>query len=115
MRRLFLVLLLWPLGVGADFRVGAAAFQRDDYATAYREWRPLAEAGNADAQTFLGVLYAYGKGVPEDDRDAVKLGRLNNKNKCRTRVVGIFPSRDTTQGGSSSRSGQVQIAFLKGT
>ncbi len=30
---------------------GLAAYQRGDYATALRLWRPLAERGDADAQT----------------------------------------------------------------
>lgn len=33
--------------------------------------RPLAEKGNAVAQNTLGMLYAQGKGVPQDDRQAV--------------------------------------------
>ena len=34
-----------------------------DYATALREWKPLAEQGNADAQNNLGVIYNNGWGV----------------------------------------------------
>ncbi len=45
---------------------GAAAYIRGDYATAIREWRPLAEQGNADAQFFLGFMYYKGRGVPQD-------------------------------------------------
>ena len=29
-------------------------------------WRPRAEAGDANAQTNLGLMYANGEGVPED-------------------------------------------------
>ncbi len=50
---------------------GAAAYQRGDYATALREWRPLAEQGNADAQFFLGVMYYKGRGVPQDYVEAI--------------------------------------------
>ena len=50
MKRLLLVLaLLWPAAGLADFSEGLAAAQRGDFATAMREWRPLAEAGDADA------------------------------------------------------------------
>jgi TPR repeat protein len=45
---------------------GTAAFERDDYATAMRDWRPLANKGFAGAQFGLGVMYANGKGVPSD-------------------------------------------------
>ncbi len=41
----------------AGWNEGVAAYNRGDYATALREWRPLAEQGNADAQFFLGVMY----------------------------------------------------------
>ena len=40
--------------------------------TALREWRPLAEQGNANAQFFLGFMYDNGQGVPQDYAKAVK-------------------------------------------
>ena len=33
----------------ADFQAGVAAYDRGDYATAFREMKPLAEQGNASA------------------------------------------------------------------
>ncbi len=36
-----------------------------------REWRPLAEQGNASAQFNLGIMYNNGEGVLEDDREVV--------------------------------------------
>jgi uncharacterized protein len=45
---------------------GAAAFERGDYQTALREWRPLAQKGVAGAQFGLGVMYADGDGVDPD-------------------------------------------------
>jgi hypothetical protein len=50
----------------ADYEAGLGAYERGDYATALREWRPLAEQGIADAQFNLGQLYANGQGVPQD-------------------------------------------------
>jgi TPR repeat protein len=50
----------------ADYRAGMDAYLRGDYATALREWRPLAEQGDADAQYNLGVMYDKGPGVPQD-------------------------------------------------
>jgi len=38
----------------------------------FEETRQLAEQGNADAQLRLGLMYANGKGVPENDAEAVK-------------------------------------------
>lgn len=54
----------------ADGQTGVDAYTRGDYATAEREWRPLAEQGNAAAQYNLGVLYDRGQGVPQDDTQA---------------------------------------------
>ena len=54
----------------ADYHAGIAANNRGDYATALREWRPLAEQGHAVAQYSLGLLYANGQGVPKDDAQA---------------------------------------------
>ncbi len=34
--------------------------------TALREWRPLADQGNAKAQSGLAGMYAKGLGVPKD-------------------------------------------------
>ena len=55
-----------------DFKKGLAADQRGDYATALRQWRPLAEQGDADAQFNVGNAYHTGQGVPQDDAEAVK-------------------------------------------
>ncbi len=59
--------LMLSLPVAAqDFEKGREAYQRDDYATALREWRPLAEQGHADAQYLVGIMYALGQGAPQD-------------------------------------------------
>ena len=60
----------------ADFQKGYAAYESGDYATALREWEPLAKQGYADAQNKLGWMYVTGKGVPEDATTAVKWYRL---------------------------------------
>ena len=57
----YLVVPAW-----ADFQAGMDANNRGDYATALREWRPLAEQGDARAQYNLGLLYDNGKGVSHD-------------------------------------------------
>ena len=40
----------------ADFQKGVTAYEKGDYATALREWKPLAEQGDARVQTLLGTL-----------------------------------------------------------
>ncbi len=54
----------------AGFDEGVAAYNRGDYATALREWRPLAKQGNAKAQHNLGVIYDKGRGITQDDAEA---------------------------------------------
>ena len=56
----------------ADWDDGVAAYAAGDYATAYREWFPRAEQGDAKAQYNLGVIHANGKSVPKNDAEAVK-------------------------------------------
>src|SRR5262249_8326438 len=61
--------------VAAAFEDGLDAYRRGDYATAMRRWRPLADKGNADAQSRLGFMYQNGRGVPQNDAAAVSLYR----------------------------------------
>ena len=63
-----IAVLLGNLGVSwsADLQKGLDAANRGDFATALREWRPLAEQGDASAQNNLGFMYVYGKGVLQD-------------------------------------------------
>ena len=56
----------------AAFNDGFAASERQDYATALRLWRPLADQGYAPAQNNLGVRYANGQGVPQDYAEAAR-------------------------------------------
>ncbi len=56
----------------ADWDEGVAAYVRGDYATAFREMKPLAEQGLASAQYNLGIMYGEGLGVPQDYAEAVK-------------------------------------------
>jgi uncharacterized protein len=45
---------------------GMAAFRRGDYLAAARLLGPLAERGYPAAQTILGFMYQYGRGVPQN-------------------------------------------------
>lgn len=49
-----------------SFNDGVAAYKAGDYATAARLWTPHAEQGDAQAQYYLGVMYANGQGVRQD-------------------------------------------------
>ena len=59
-----------------DFGAGLAAAQAGDFATALENWRPLAEQGDANAQFNLGLMYATGRGVLQDDAEAVRWYRM---------------------------------------
>lgn len=65
--------LVWSISpAGADYDEGMIAFEKEDYAGAYREFRPLAESGVAEAQYALGALYIDGLGMPQDYRSAAR-------------------------------------------
>lgn len=54
----------------ADGSAGLAAYQRGDFATAFQEFLPLAEGGQAAAQAAIGQMYLKGEGVPADPGQA---------------------------------------------
>jgi TPR repeat protein len=56
----------------ADLEAAKRAYEQKDYATAFKEFTPLAEQGNADAQLFLGKMYMLGQGVLKDPDQAIK-------------------------------------------
>jgi len=66
-----------------DDRAAFRAYQRGDYATALRKWKPLAEQGHAGARYNLGIMYYFGDrrsfdpdAIPLDDAEAAKWFRL---------------------------------------
>lgn len=59
-------LLLATAPALADVKAGVDAWARGEFTVAVREWRPLAEKGDADAQFNLGQAYKLGRGVPLD-------------------------------------------------
>ena len=49
--------------IAGPWEDGMVSYNRGDYAPAIRLFRPLAEQGNAKAQSLLGVMYRRGQGV----------------------------------------------------
>jgi uncharacterized protein len=49
---------------------GKAAAELGDFERAVAIWRPLAEAGDPRAETYLGIMYDNGYGVPQDRAQA---------------------------------------------
>jgi TPR repeat protein len=50
---------------------GRTAIEADDYATALALWQPLAQEGNAEAQSGLGNMYSNGFGVARNHAQAL--------------------------------------------
>ena len=102
------------------------AYNRGDYATALRELRPEAEQGNAAAQTLLGNMYETGRGVPQDDRQAVFWYRKSAEQGFSTAqsrlgsmyVIGRGVPQDDRQAGfwyrKAAEQGDVQAQALLG-
>jgi uncharacterized protein len=55
---------------------GTTTYQKGNYPTAMRLLRPLAEQGDARAQTTVALMYYHGRGTRQDDAEAVKWFRL---------------------------------------
>lgn len=68
------ILLASPAWAG--FQAGLDSYDRGDYDTALKEFRPLADEGNAGAQYNLGYMYMKGQGLSQDYGEAAKWYRL---------------------------------------
>lgn len=53
-------------------KLGRDAFSAGDYSAAFQNFMPLADQGMAEAQTYVGYMYANGKGLDQNDEEAVK-------------------------------------------
>jgi len=54
----------------ADVEKGRQLMEQSRFSEAMQEFLPAAQAGNADAEELIGVMYAMGLGVERDDRRA---------------------------------------------
>ncbi len=61
-----------PQCLSEDYATGQDAFNVGDYETALAIWQPLADAGDAEGQFGVGLLYANGFGVAMDDNLALQ-------------------------------------------
>ena len=66
-----------------DYQNGYDAALAVDYATALKEWRPLAEQGDANAQTSLGTIYNLGHDVLQENIMAYMWYNLGAANRYR--------------------------------
>jgi TPR repeat protein len=73
MRPLIAMLCLMVASVWAqDHSHDLEITQSTDFATSLGEWRKMAEQGQAIAQYNVGITYEYGRGVRQNDVEAVK-------------------------------------------
>ena len=73
--------------IAGPWEDGMASYNRGDYVPAIRLFRPLAEQGNAKAQSVLGVMYRRGEGVARSSvRAFIWLSRAAARGDARARV-----------------------------
>ena len=69
-------LVIGALGFAQQAAAGSAegrtAYHAKDYRTAMRQFRPLAEQGDPEAQYYVGRMYEKGQGVPRNEREVAK-------------------------------------------
>lgn len=107
----FLICAFYAIGLvfpavylyGADFQTGKRAYEQKDFATAMKEFTPLAQQGNADAQLFLGKMHMSGQGVPKDADLAVKWFKAaadqgNAEGQFFLGAMYLLPAKDIPQG-----------------
>ena len=71
-----LALTVSGVATAGQFEDAATAYTNGDYATALREFRSLADQGNAVAQYNLGRMYYDGQGVPQNFAETLRWFRL---------------------------------------
>ena len=69
---IFLVSIAVAPPASADFADGARAYDGGDYATAFAEWRSLAEKGHVESQVALANMHRFGEGRPVDAATAAR-------------------------------------------
>src|SRR6266700_360191 len=67
-----MILICVSLSTAADLKSAKHAYERKDYTVALKEFMPMAEQGNAEAQLYLGKMYMQGQGILKDPDQAVK-------------------------------------------
>src|SRR5215472_3360871 len=119
----FAILLCSTFCAAANLESAKRAYEQKDYAAALREFSPLAEQGNADAQLYLGRMYMTGQGVLRDPDQAMKWLKASalQGNADAEFFVGsyyLLPHRDVAEGVKwlrlSAEQGQQDAQLLLG-
>ena len=69
-----------------------AAHKLGDYATALKEWKPLAAKGHAKTQYKLGLMYKRGRGIARDYGEVVKWFRKAAGQGAVSEQIGLRPA-----------------------
>ena len=76
--------------------IGAPSYSADLYGfideSAFKRLKPLAEKGNATAQSYLGLAYYNGSGVTQDYKDAARWWKLaaEHGNACARKSLAMI-------------------------
>jgi hypothetical protein len=73
---LFILVALTSVTFAHKINYGLEAYNAGDYKKAYQIWLPEAVGGDALSQLYLGNMFAQGRGVAQDDKEAVRWYRL---------------------------------------
>ena len=74
----------------ARLKAGRAAYMAENFAGARDIWLPLAGAGDAEAQAWIGSLYANGDGVDINDGTAFRSAGIIYKNMILIFILNII-------------------------
>lgn len=64
--------LVWPMAAAGQLEPARAAFDKEDYATAYTLYKPHADQGAAEAQFRVGLMHKFGWGAERDHGTAAR-------------------------------------------
>ena len=64
--------LLWPVAGWAQMEQARAAFEKEDYAAAYKFYKPEADKGAVEAQYRVGLMHKFGWGTARDHGAAAR-------------------------------------------
>lgn len=106
LRRFSTIAFAMLIGTGAwaaDLGSGKRAYDQKDYATALKEFTPLADQGQAEAQLYLGRMYMMGQGVLKDTDKAIKCFKAsayqgNADAQFFLGSIYLLPQRDIAEG-----------------
>ena len=84
---LALLILATPAGA-ATIEDVRKAYEAGDFAVAFQDAMPLAEAGDVKAMTLLGLMYRWGEGTSSDTDEAISwLSRSAEKNDAEAQLA----------------------------